>query len=308
MKKYSVIIPAYNAEKYTTKILNYISSVLKKRNDTEFIIIDDGSTDKTYALLKESKDIILHRQSNKGVSAARNKGIDLATGTYILFLDADDSFSGKIFETLDLYIKKNDHELIIYNYTLSNNQPLNSYPTTEYKPQNLATSFLKKNINIHICSICFNRDFIVKNKLRFPVGYPFGEDIYFILQSILATKKNILYIPGVLFHYNFDDSQTVASPMTQNKIKVLSLYQLIKTDSIEINWALEYFIQRTYLYLVKISLKYGVNNKKTIDYLKESISILDNSIKIHPQPFDFKIAKFFIKHFQRLLFSFIKIK
>lgn len=307
MNTYSIIIPAYNAEKHITSILQYVKIISKKRKDVEFIFIDDGSTDKTYTLLKDSKDIILHRQGNKGVSAARNKGIDLATGTYILFLDADDSFSEKIFETLDLYIKKNDHELIIYNYTLSNNQPLNSYPTTKYKPQNLATSFLKKNINLHICSICFNREFITKNQLRFPVGYPFGEDIYFILQSILATKKDILYIPDVLFHYNFDDSQTVASPMTQNKIKVLSLYQLIKTDSIGINWALEYFIQRTYLYLVKISLKYGVDNQKTIDHLKESISILNSSVKGSP-PLDFQVAKFFIKHFQKLLFSFIKIK
>ncbi|GGZ92259.1 hypothetical protein DC083_02345 [Ignatzschineria ureiclastica] len=308
MNKYSIIIPAYNIEKYTTKILDYISAILKKRRDVEFIIVDDGSTDKTYALLKHSKDIVLYRQNNKGVSVARNKGIDLATGTYILFLDADDSFSEKIFEILDSYIKKNNHELIAYNYTLSNNQALNAYPMTEYKPQNLSVSFLKKNINIHICSVCFNRDFIVKNELRFPTGYPFGEDVYFILQSILTTRKNILYIPDILFRYNFDASQTVASAMTQGKIKVLSLYQLIKTDNVEIEYALEYFIQRTYLYLVKIALKYGVDSKKTIDYLKESVSVLNNSIKIQPQPFDFKVAKFFIKHFQKLFFSFIKVR
>ena len=89
MPKVSVIIPTYNCAAY---IVHTIKSVLEQTyQDLEIIVIDDGSTDNTRAVLEPYKNRIIYRdQENQGESAARNKGIGIAEGEYIAFLDADD--------------------------------------------------------------------------------------------------------------------------------------------------------------------------------------------------------------------------
>lgn len=94
MKNVSVIIPAYNA---SASIIDCLESVLKQSYSVkEIIIVDDGSTDDTYKKLEDYKkkhnlmNLYLERQSNQGPSVARNRGIMMATGEWIAFLDADD--------------------------------------------------------------------------------------------------------------------------------------------------------------------------------------------------------------------------
>lgn len=90
--KISIIIPVYNAEKYLYDCLDsLINQTLK---NTEIICIDDGSTDNSYEILceyaaKDNRFIIL-QQENKGAGAARNKGMEIAKGEFLAFLDADD--------------------------------------------------------------------------------------------------------------------------------------------------------------------------------------------------------------------------
>lgn len=89
--KYSVVIPLYNKEHY---IAGTLRSVLTQTfPDYEVIVVDDGSTDHSLQACKEvrSDKIRVVQQVNQGVSAARNKGIELAAGEYICFLDADDA-------------------------------------------------------------------------------------------------------------------------------------------------------------------------------------------------------------------------
>lgn len=92
MKIVSVIIPAYNTKKYIAKCLD--STINQTYTNLEIIVIDDGSPDELFRLVEKykAKDnrIKLYRQDNKGLSGARNKGIENSTGEYILFLDSDD--------------------------------------------------------------------------------------------------------------------------------------------------------------------------------------------------------------------------
>ena len=88
----SVIIPAYNAEEYISQAL---SSVLSQTlSDIEVIVVDDGSTDRTASIVEEltHRDgrIRLIRQENQCAGVARNKGMEVAEGKYLYFLDADD--------------------------------------------------------------------------------------------------------------------------------------------------------------------------------------------------------------------------
>ena len=90
--KVSIIIPVYNVETYLIECLN--SAINQNYSNKEIIIINDGSTDSSSYLLKEFKhnnpELILIETNNRGQSCARNTGIDIATGEYIIFLDSDD--------------------------------------------------------------------------------------------------------------------------------------------------------------------------------------------------------------------------
>jgi glycosyltransferase involved in cell wall biosynthesis len=100
----SIIIPVYNAEKYLGECLE--SAIKQTWENTEIIIVDDGSSDSSFSVAEkyaDGKKIILIPQKNKGASAARNAGLKVAKGLYIQFLDADDLLSpDKIESQLDV--------------------------------------------------------------------------------------------------------------------------------------------------------------------------------------------------------------
>ena len=90
--KISIIIPVYNVEKYLHECLDSI--INQTFTDIEIICVDDGSTDKSSEILEEyeqkDKRFTVISQPNKGVSAARNRGMQQAKGKYIMFVDSDD--------------------------------------------------------------------------------------------------------------------------------------------------------------------------------------------------------------------------
>ena len=104
--KYSVVIPLYNKEHY---IAGTLRSVLTQTfPDYEVIVVDDGSTDHSLQACKEvrSDKIRVVQQVNQGVSAARNKGIELAAGEYICFLDADDTWHPDYLQNIETIVQK----------------------------------------------------------------------------------------------------------------------------------------------------------------------------------------------------------
>lgn len=89
MDKISVIIPAYNAEKYITEAINSIR-IQPLGKDAEIIVIDDGSTDNTVKIVESMESVVLLHQAHKGPAPARNLGIEKSSGNLIYLLDADD--------------------------------------------------------------------------------------------------------------------------------------------------------------------------------------------------------------------------
>ena len=101
-KLVSVIIPAYNIERYISRCLDSIMA--QTYNNLEIIVIDDGSKDQTAEILddyqkRDSRIIVVHKE-NGGVSSARNNGLDIATGDYISFVDGDDLIESNMYEIL----------------------------------------------------------------------------------------------------------------------------------------------------------------------------------------------------------------
>ena len=113
--KISIIVPIYNAEQFLEKCLN--SLINQTYQNLEIVCINDGSKDKSLSILKEyqkkDKRIIIIDQANQGVSEARNKGIKMATGEYICFCDADDSYKDNFIEVMYSTILKYKVDVVI---------------------------------------------------------------------------------------------------------------------------------------------------------------------------------------------------
>lgn len=261
MINYSVIIPAYNIENYVAKLNIFIKNINNQRNDVEFIVINDGSTDNTQECLKKIAKIIYVEQENQGVSSARNLGLKIATGAWILFLDADDEFSSNIFDKLDLMEKNTS--LISFNYRINSSIVNENLSSGIYDNSFLLNIFLTKKNNFSICCFCYKKEFLLENNLFFEEGYALGEDIHFLLKALLFTPK-INYTDDILFKYNLHTGSAVNSKISYEKLIILKLYNTLDDLFIRLQnqeyYNFVYFKSWTYLYLIKKIITHGLDD------------------------------------------------
>lgn len=200
MYKISVIIPVYNTEKYLKKCLDSVLNNTLK--DIEIICVDDGSTDNSLKILEEyaqkySNISILH--SNRlGGGGARNKGLEVATGEYLYFLDSDDFIDENLFEKVYKKCIENSAEIGVFNYNILDEM------TGEIKVNtNFLNEFENKNILILIKQYqntffdffivapfikLYSRDFVNKNKLKFQ-PLKSCNDVYFNYASLIKADR-----------------------------------------------------------------------------------------------------------------------
>ena len=206
---FSVIIPVYNGEKH---IDNAIESVLKQDlDDYEIIIVDDGSKDNTAAVLekyRQSENIRIISQKNQGVSAARNRGMDEAKGSYFVFLDADDIWYPDHLSVMSSLIEKYPDAGLYGTFTrthLVSGEYIEDCPffrnrgDTVYLPDFFEAYHKDKSAKMFtVITTCISREAIEKAG-GFPVGSPIGEDLELSLRVaayfpvVLSNKKTALY-------------------------------------------------------------------------------------------------------------------
>ena len=118
--KVSVIVPVYNVERHLRRCID--SVIGQSFSDVELILIDDGSTDESGRIcddyrMRDNRIKVIH-QENAGVSAARNAGLDIATGEYILFLDGDDALDLNTLEVCTAALQRSDSDLVLFGFHL----------------------------------------------------------------------------------------------------------------------------------------------------------------------------------------------
>ena len=197
----TIVVPVYNSDKYLEKCLS--SLVAQNYSNIEIVIVDDGSTDGSAAIIDsyaatDSRIKILHKQ-NEGVSAARNDAIKMATGDYLLFVDGDDYLDADYVSTLVSEADEKDSELVVCGYVTedTDGKMISRVSPTEYSVRDEAWVYRISAV----CSRLYSRklwdrlglEFTLEKKVR-------GEDVPV---SILANycARNVSVVDYAGYHY-----------------------------------------------------------------------------------------------------------
>lgn len=207
--KISIIIPAYNAERYIDRCFASVYGDGLPEDQFEVIAINDGSKDNTIDKLKTQcdihKNITLIDKENEGVSIARNTGLETAKGEYVLFLDVDDELVEGSLTKVYAYLEENAPMDMLVTRQVRNNgekEWLETAPTlVEHKVYDGVEAFKKRYVRTNAGGGICRRDFLKERNLSFPDGIKNGEDtLFFGLLQVYASS--IVYYNLPLYRIN----------------------------------------------------------------------------------------------------------
>lgn len=249
MPKISIIVPVYNTESFLSKC---IDSILNQQfKDFEIILVNDGSLDNSGKICDEYAEIdnrvrVLHIK-NQGVSNARNRGIELARGDYIGFIDSDDWIDDEMYSDMINNLISYSADIVMCGHVIfdGKNEHYIGFPWKqdsvfkfEEIQKTVIPSFLapmdiygnKQQIIMgSVCKCLFKQDLIKQNEILFDTQIKYTEDTVFILQSFSKAEK-VIFINKPYYHYRKDREYKTST--TQKHIE--DMYSGLKLSQIHI--------------------------------------------------------------------------
>ena len=240
MNKYkvSIIIPVYNCEKYIARCLE---SIIKQTlKEIEIICINDASGDDSFDILnnyqkKDSRIKIIHMPVNKGAGLCRNKGLELASGEYIHFVDADDYMMLDACEKLYNHMKEKNgdicfHKIKIISENKNNESSVSQGILEKYDGSYIGTGLLDEFVKnneffLYPWSVIFKRKLINENKLTFS-SLLIGEGGEFVLKALVRAKSASV-LDEVLYYYNVHEDSIMGKNSKRSIILLGQISQYI---------------------------------------------------------------------------------
>ena len=224
--KYSFILPIYKVEKYLEECIESI--LAQKIDDYEIVLVDDGSPDNCPIICdkykeKDKRIKVVHKK-NGGLCDARNAGLDVATGEYILFIDPDDYIEKNYLETIDKNI--NDCELLVFSfYNLYKNKRIKGFGQNIKLSSFEAQEYLMSDSKFcgYVWNKVYKKDIIDKYNLRFDLKVTMSEDIMFTFQY-LEKIETVKVIDEQIINYRQRKSSIISK-----KIKNINAPSLVRT-------------------------------------------------------------------------------
>lgn len=232
-KKLSIVVPVYNVADY---LANCLDSVLRQDLDRtlyEVVVINDGSTDSSGEIAEQYRqnhpNIRVHHQKNQGLSAARNQGISLATGTYLYFLDSDDYIAANTLGYLLGQLEKHDLDLLgvqvlqtrrldVFDCANSNIMETEALEVTD------GISYIADHNYLNNAWWYFiRRDFLLQTGLLFPVGR-YVEDANFTAQ-LLAKSQRIATTSLDFYRYFIRPNSIMRKKSREHLLKMIADYE-----------------------------------------------------------------------------------
>ncbi|MGQ7318909.1 glycosyltransferase family 2 protein [Streptococcus suis] len=217
----SIIIPAYNVEKYIVKC---ISSILEQTyTNIEVIVVNDGSTDKTRQLIDDiaqtDKRVNVLHKKNGGVSAARNSGIEISTGDYLVFVDGDDYIAPDYVEYMLSLIKNTGSEFCLSKscFTKSGEKQAESEYIKKLTPEEATALLLSPNVIVGCWNKIFKRSLIVDNNIWFSTTLFYGEGLTFIT-TVSQRSESVGIGNRKVYYYRRNNEASATTKFDINKL------------------------------------------------------------------------------------------
>ncbi len=215
MYKISVVVATYNSGDFLITFLDSIKSQTLGFDDIEVIFVDDASTDRyTLGLLEEfskkySNVSAVFLDENSGFpGTSRNKGLDLASGEYVIFADHDDSYEKDAFEVMYDKIASENADFLFTNYNkVYENEVVRE--KTPFNGQNIVVDNFKEDLRLFdigpsIWTKLFKKEFLVRENIRFLEGM-LAEDMYVYIYALFKSKKTVYLDDFYSYNYSIRD-------------------------------------------------------------------------------------------------------
>ncbi len=273
--KITVIIPIYNVEQYIIDCLNSVAAQTYE-GDLECILVDDCGKDKSMALVNNFIESyrgkitfkILHHERNCGLSAARNTGMDEATGDYIFFLDSDDELKHDCLEYLAQPLKTNDYDLVIGDYIIKgikwNKLELLYDKNEAVVEENIIPSYMTGKWPAMAWGKLYSRKFILSNKLCFKEGLIHEDELWNF--EVACVAKSVFIVKKEIYVYNLREN----SIMTLNTIEKRSNAMMTVLEEMYQYADSKKLLNNKYVHVkmenVRLSILNLVRNEKSLFY------------------------------------------
>lgn len=284
MSKVSVIIPVYNADKYLD---DTIKSVINQTfSDIELLLVDDGSTDSSKSICqmyaKIDSRVKYYYQENKGVSSARNKGIEVASGAYILFVDADDLLNVTMVEKLVFDIENNGVDVAISKIKrVKNVNEIEILDCTEcvtnYDRDTALSIFLKGGVfELGAWNKLFKRETI--QNVKFAEERKINEDKLFCFEAFM-NSQNVSFREEELYYY-FEREDSVSRSFGEKYFDMMviadEIYRKIISEIPHLEKDARYQKVMSAYYLAALIAERDINRSYRLQFF--DISIMVNNI------------------------------
>lgn len=313
----SVIVPIYNAEKYMDKCIDSICNQTLK--DIEIILINDGSSDRSGEIAneyakKDNRIKVIH-QENSGPSVARNKGISIAKGKYVGFVDSDDYIEKTMYEALCSYASDKNiqvamcsyYEKYIYNNSekivrskLKSDQVYN----TKAIKENIISTFAK-NDNYGFYSLwnkIYLREWLIDSKIEMDVNRDHGEDWWFNI-NVISKISSFIYLDKPLYNYIHINSNSLMFKYREEQFDLfldgrLKMKEIIPSEYICDEEFNQRFVYEFSSYIIRTMKEVSDKRKRKelIYKVLGSEEVINSCKSVSSLPIHLKLTSLFIKH------------
>lgn len=267
----SLVMPVYNVENFLSKALTSVENQTFK--DFEMIIVDDGSSDKSYEIAEEfcikNPNFKLIKQENSGPAAARNTGVMHCKGEYIAFMDSDDYLEKNFLEELYKLAKKTGADITCCNFNmyfpnkkLKIYMPFNSLPGVYTKSKALRKLILDVSVHYFIWNKLYKRELFMERNIKF-------DDMYFedisTSPRLFYFAKTVAFTSKALYNYTMRENSILHSINAKKVNDYIKALGIIKSFLEENNDYEKYsghvwiYAQRVkfvvYYYIINLHLK-----------------------------------------------------
>lgn len=224
--KVSVIIPIYKVEKFIERCVR--SLMEQTMDNVEYIFVDDASPDDSIQILQtvladypgRRNDVrILTHAENKGLPAARNTGLAVATGEYIFHCDSDDFVEKNLLSTLYETACRENADIVWSDYYISypNNERYLKQPSYD-TPEAALKGMLNGKMKYNVWNKLAKRSLYTDNKITFPAGYAMGEDM--TMMFLFSYAHKVAYVGKALYHYVSNNASMTNVPKQNHLVEL----------------------------------------------------------------------------------------